>query len=501
MPRTVKTVRETLQANELQKREADARKTKFDAPATIVREGSRIVVPENMAPEEILRWIRNWVESEEKTIQVAGEMPGIPVDAAFALQKTVLEELGYTSLQATPGFFGDTPPTFMAVPIDHTGQTVDVYVGRIGLPGLDSAWLQTMQSEDRTTLHYAASIRKKDQVHLNQILVRAAERVREQSLYKGRAFQLDLEEKDGAGEAKMIIPKFWNLDEKRELILNDDAERMIQATIWTPIVKAHLLRANKIPIKRTVLLNGKFGTGKTLCAYRTAQVSEAAGFSFAYVKNIGQLVKAFDFMQKNLAPGVIFCEDMDQAFADHSKLNQIQNTLDGIDSKNSEVIMVLTTNYVEQIPPAVVRPGRIDTIINIEPPDEKAAAKLINLYGRGLLSENVDLEVVGKKVAGNIPAVIREVVERAKLHALSESDEITLTTESLVDAAEGMAQHLALLNRGGAAVNIAPSALFGHAMGTALGKPMGEAIREAMKDIVSGTAFNGSSKVEAHKPN
>lgn len=491
------TVREMMQKSELDRRAVASKKTEFDQPATIMREGNRIVVPTDMSPETVLSTIKTWVESEEKLIAVNSTIEGIPIDAAYALQNTILHELGFTDLQSTPGFWGNTPPTFLSVPIDHTGATADVYVGRMALPGLENAWLQSQASEDQLTLHVSAQVKKKQQYLLNQILDRARDMVREESLYKGKAFELELDEQTNDGSTKMVIPKFWNIAEEKQLILNADAQGLIEATLWTPILKAAALRKRGIPIKRGILLNGKFGTGKTLCAYKTAQYACSAGFTFAYIKKISKLAQTFEFMQRNLAPGVIFVEDADKAFEDPAQINIIQNTLDGIDSKNSEIIVVMTTNYVEQIPPGVVRPGRIDTLINLDPPDAEAAGKLVAHYGRGLLDPSVDFEEVGRAIAGNIPAVIREVVERAKLYALASADDedaIVLRTADLLGSIRGMEQHLSLLNRGGMEFTLSPAGLLGHA----LGAQIGAAIKEGMADIVTGRAIAGE-KVTADR--
>lgn len=57
------------------------------------------------------------------------------------------------------------------------------------------------------------------------------------------------------------------------------------------------------------------------------------------------------------------------------------NTLDGVDSKKHEIMVVLTTNDKRAIHPAFVRPGRIDAVIPILPPDNDATVRLVRSYG------------------------------------------------------------------------------------------------------------------------
>jgi transitional endoplasmic reticulum ATPase len=111
-------------------------------------------------------------------------------------------------------------------------------------------------------------------------------------------------------------------------------------------------------------------------------------------------------------------------------------------------MIVLTTNDVEEINQAMLRPGRLDSIVNVTAPDPGAVVRLIALYSRGQLRDGEDLTQVGEKLAGQIPAVIRECVERAKLHALrltEPGEPIKLTAQSLIGAADEMAFALELL--------------------------------------------------------
>jgi hypothetical protein len=87
-------------------------------------------------------------------------------------------------------------------------------------------------------------------------------------------------------------------------------------------------------------------------------------------------------------------------------------------------------------------------VISVMPPDAKAASKLVRLYARGLVSESEDLSEVGTELDGQIPAVIREVVERSKLAAISrlkEGEALELISKDLVVAARGMKHHLELM--------------------------------------------------------
>ena len=89
--------------------------------------------------------------------------------------------------------------------------------------------------------------------------------------------------------------------------------------------------------------------------------------------------------------------------------------MDGIDTKSENIITVLTTNHLDNVNQAMLRPGRLDAIINVETPDAPTAEKLVRLYGKEAINADEDLTEVGEKLEGQIPAVIEEVVKRAML--------------------------------------------------------------------------------------
>jgi AAA family ATPase len=82
-------------------------------------------------------------------------------------------------------------------------------------------------------------------------------------------------------------------------------------------------------------------------------------------------------------------------------------------------MVVMTSNKAYEINQAMIRPGRIDAILHIGPPDAGAVQRLLRAYGRKLIRPDEDLTEAGDILSGRIPAVIREVVERSKLYAIS----------------------------------------------------------------------------------
>jgi SpoVK/Ycf46/Vps4 family AAA+-type ATPase len=97
----------------------------------------------------------------------------------------------------------------------------------------------------------------------------------------------------------------------------------------------------------------------------------------------------------------------------------------------------------------MLRPGRLDAVITIDAPDAEAALRLAKNYAGSLWNADEDYGPIGQSLEGKSAAVIREVVERAKLYAIGEvpeGEDFHLTAASLADSAATMDRQLALLN-------------------------------------------------------
>ena len=184
----------------------------------------------------------------------------------------------------------------------------------------------------------------------------------------------------------------------------------------------------------------------------TAQEATKANWTYVSIKDARGLGEAIRFARQ-YQPAVIFCEDVDREVSGEERTHQLDailNTIDGIESKGTEIMVVLTNNHADNINRAMLRPGRLDAVIHVSPPDAEAATRLIGIYGGAMIVAGEDLTPVGAALAGRIPAMIREVVERSKLHAINRAggaDGSYVTTADLLASAHEMNAHLELLNR------------------------------------------------------
>lgn len=142
---------------------------------------------------------------------------------------------------------------------------------------------------------------------------------------------------------------------------------------------------------------------------------------------------------------------------DKAEVNRLTNVLDGIDAKGKEISVVFTTNFKNAIDPVFIRPGRIDSVVSLTPPDTEAAVRLVRKYGRtkdktSILHKDLSDDEIGESMQPLVEmsanaAFIREAVERAKLAALptfSVTHKLELSAEDLLIAARSMIPHLEL---------------------------------------------------------
>jgi ATP-dependent 26S proteasome regulatory subunit len=120
--------------------------------------------------------------------------------------------------------------------------------------------------------------------------------------------------------------------------------------------------------------------------------------------------------------------------------------LDGITSKDDEVMVVLTTNFLDRVDPALLRPGRMDTSIEMPTPDTATVSRMFRTFAPDLVVDEGPLSQFAEKLQGQIPAVIAEVVERARLIAMDHGSD-TIRGHHLGESIDSMLDHMERLNR------------------------------------------------------
>ena len=204
-----------------------------------------------------------------------------------------------------------------------------------------------------------------------------------------------------------------------------------------------------------VLLFGPPGTGKTLLARAVAGEASAAFFSIAASEFIEAIVgvgaaRVRDLFAKakEAAPAIIFIDELDaigrsrQGSAGitganderEQTLDQILTEMDGFES--SEAVVVLgATNRPEILDPALLRPGRFDRRVAVQPPDRDGRVKILQVHTRSIpLADDVDLGALASSTPGMVGADLANLCNEAALLAARRGHEkVTMAdfTESL----------------------------------------------------------------------
>lgn len=203
-------------------------------------------------------------------------------------------------------------------------------------------------------------------------------------------------------------------------------------------------------IPKGVLLYGPPGTGKTLLA---KAVAGEAGVKFKAVsgsdfdeKYVGvgasKMRKLFDEAKEN-APCIIFIDEIDsmggrrhskQSNYDRQTLNTLLSEMDGFDGSGG-VVVIAATNRIEDLDPALTRPGRFDNHFAVNLPATAKERKIIvDLYAKNKkFSDDVNMENFAKETMGSSPATIKTVLNEAAIIAARKNEGI-ITREILDEA-------------------------------------------------------------------
>jgi transitional endoplasmic reticulum ATPase len=451
-----------------------------------IHTGTNILIPEEYKDNlnEVGRFLMEKQEQNEKKTNVTHEIDGLYWDGAHALFLAMVEMFGTVQGKDIQTMFGTQLPEVRNVQVGFD-KTAAVPMGRFAVPGLEGGYIETSYSRKngRIIFAFSAVIKGKYKGHIARLANLARKMVETNSIYRGQAFKLNFTTDEGERN-QFPEPIFMDLSRETYVTFNREIDIQIQSNIWIPITDTDRCRQDGIPLKRGILLAGPYGTGKTLVANKTAKLASQNGWTFIYCA-AAELPEAINFAQLYM-PCVIFAEDIDREVGGQERTKAVDNVLnavDGVDNKNSEIMVVLTTNHLDQINQAMVRPGRIDTVIQTHYPDALTVGTLIRHYGGSKISTDTNLQEVGEILAGLSPANVREVVERAKLYHIQVGGEpnAPLSDDSLISAAKEIRQQVNLTEQ---KVNSNTGDLKGmEILGDRIGAQIGESVRKTIRQM------------------
>merc|ERR1711990_1030803 len=178
---------------------------------------------------------------------------------------------------------------------------------------------------------------------------------------------------------------------------NDIQKQEIREAVELPLTHHDLYRQIGIDPPRGVLLYGPPGTGKTMLAKAVANQTTASFLRVVgseliqkYLGDGPKLVRELFRVAEEHAPSIVFMDEIDAVGTkryDSSSggereiqrtMLELLNQLDGFDAR-TDVKVILATNKIESLDPALIRPGRIDRKIQFPLPDEKTKRRIFGI--------------------------------------------------------------------------------------------------------------------------
>ncbi|ELZ09560.1 adenosinetriphosphatase [Natrialba aegyptia DSM 13077] len=215
----------------------------------------------------------------------------------------------------------------------------------------------------------------------------------------------------------------------------EDAKQTLRESVEWPLTYDRLFEATNTQPPSGVLLYGPPGTGKTLLARALAGETDV---NFVRVdgpeivdRYVGESEKAIRKVferARQAAPSIVFFDEIDAITAARGEghevtervVSQLLTELDGM-RENPNLVVLAATNRKDQIDPALLRPGRLDTHVYVGDPDRKAREKILAVHTRGKpLGDDVALDELAAELEGYTGADLEALVRDASMKAIRE---------------------------------------------------------------------------------
>merc|ERR1711897_112901 len=213
----------------------------------------------------------------------------------------------------------------------------------------------------------------------------------------------------------------------------------IKEAVELPLTHPELYEDIGIKPPKGVILYGEPGTGKTLLAKAVANSTSATFLRVVgseliqkYLGDGPKLVREMFRVAQEHAPSIVFIDEIDAVATKRydttsggekeiqRTMLELLNQLDGFDDRG-EVKVIMATNRIDSLDPALLRPGRIDRKIEFPLPDDKTKKKIFDIQTSKMnLLRNIDKKSIAEKMINASGAECKAVCTEAGMFALRE---------------------------------------------------------------------------------
>lgn len=388
---------------------------------------------------EGIKYMNDKINAGEQLVEIKYNVKTFQHEGALAIAKAVEKTMGYFDMSTTTGMSGDNIPELISIILPN-GDEVKAPWGRITLPGFDDdCYIELDYDFDDNEMTVYARIRKKFEDKIKGVIDATKEILANNSLYLGQAIELEFDYNGDADEPTFM--NLSNIDEDKILFSKEIKDGLVP--ILSRIKETEKCVNLGLDIKLGVLMEGIYGTGKTLVAFWLGKIAREFGWTFIYLKHCKNAAKALKISENYARNGngvILFTEDIDQVIRGErgEEIQDIVNTLDGGDTKNLPIISIFTTNHIEVIEPTFLRGKRIGSLISFGVLDMDTAQQFIDKLvvdkkGKSLMAEKDTTKAV-EALCGIVPAFASEVIDKAKAYMIHRNDK-KITNEDIVIAA------------------------------------------------------------------
>jgi proteasome regulatory subunit len=213
--------------------------------------------------------------------------------------------------------------------------------------------------------------------------------------------------------------------------------REIKEVIELPLKNPELFKKVGIQPPKGILLYGPPGTGKTLLAKAVASSTQSTFIEIVgselvqkFIGEGAKLVKEIFQLAREKAPSIVFIDELDALAATRVDIGtsgerEVQRTfmqfLSEIDGFKplANVKIIGCTNRIDILDPAVIRPGRLDRLIEVPLPNDQGLGEIFKIHIRNMsLDKNIKTEALLKKMKGFSGAEVKAVCTEAGYFAI-----------------------------------------------------------------------------------